>query len=139
MHHIVTQNEMATCRTCSGTIAFASNRHGKRFAVSVYHLPDGRSAYATGLGANGNLTPYHRCPVPLTAVRETGKRYGITSPTAFDKRDTFPFTDFVQEAASKVDQLNALESSIGGAIHWIVWDCIEQTDPTTDQVAPAVG
>jgi hypothetical protein len=51
------------CRDCHQPISFVKNKAGKWYPVDVFHIPNlGKGFwYKTGMGAFGNLTPWHKC------------------------------------------------------------------------------
>lgn len=59
----VSKRAVKQCNRCSGTITFIKNRDQRFYAVDVFWHPSTNSfVYRSGIGAHGNLTPWHRCP-----------------------------------------------------------------------------
>ncbi len=56
----INKRQVKACTRCTHPITFVKNRTGKWYPVDVFQK-GGEWMYRTGLGAYGNLTPWHRC------------------------------------------------------------------------------
>lgn len=57
----VRRSEVKTCEKCGYQIAFHKNRNGKSYPVEVEYHESLGPVYRSGIGAYGNLTPWHDC------------------------------------------------------------------------------
>jgi hypothetical protein len=57
----VTQRQCFKCRECGTLVTWWHNRNGKPVLVEVHSHPSEGLVYRTGIGAYGNLTPWHKC------------------------------------------------------------------------------
>lgn len=57
----VRKHQTMTCDRCGTLITFHKNRNGKSYPVDVHHHPKLGMVYESGIGAYGNMTPWHSC------------------------------------------------------------------------------
>lgn len=105
-HNYIYAKQVKKCNKCGKDIYFTKNRCGKWFTVDVLHDTSGNGPtahyYESGIGAHGNMTPWHQCSVMLPESYPDNRNWVDAETQAFNAK----ITQLVMEG--KTDELKAV-------------------------------